>query len=75
MISERDMPSLQPPRHLLAAIADEIMADIRHYYGSDLDDKLLRALRGDIIARLIYVRGEAARGWLGSALLRARGDD
>src|SRR5580765_1764759 len=31
MISDRDMPSMSPPRHELAALADELMDDIRHH--------------------------------------------
>jgi hypothetical protein len=69
-------PSMAPPRHELAALADELMADIRHYYGdASLDEKLARALRGDILARLVYVRKEAARNWLGSPIKRCVDDD
>jgi hypothetical protein len=74
-VSERDMPSMLPPRHELTAIADELVADIRHYYGVALDEKLARALRADIVARVLHVRKEAARAWLGSALTRGGGDD
>jgi hypothetical protein len=67
--AEPDMPSEQPPRHELAAIADKIMA------GVTLEAGDARRLRNRIFQALIYVRGEAARGWLGSALTRERGDD
>jgi len=74
MITDRDMPSMSPPRHELAALADEIITDVRHYYGADIDDKLVRALRRDLIRTLLYVRDEAARGWLGSAIRRSADD-
>jgi hypothetical protein len=70
MIDERDMPSMQPPRHELAAMADEIMAGVVTLEAQDA-----RRLRNRIMAALIYVRHEAARTWLGSALTRGRGDD
>jgi hypothetical protein len=69
MIDERDMPSMLPPRYELAAIADEIMA------GVTLEAHDARRLRNRIFQALIYVRGEAMRAWLGSALTRTRGDD
>jgi hypothetical protein len=58
-----------PPRHELSAIADEIMA------GFTLDAHDSRRPRNRIFQALIYVRGEASRAWLGSAMTRGRGDD
>jgi hypothetical protein len=55
-----------PPRHELSAIADEIMA------GVTLEAGDARRLRNRIFQALIYVRGEAGRAWLGSALTRGR---
>jgi hypothetical protein len=69
MSDERAMPSMLPPRHELSAIADEIMA------GFTLEAGDARRLRNRIFQALIYVRGEAGRAWLGSALTRGRGDD
>jgi hypothetical protein len=70
MTDERDMPSEQPPRDELSAIADEIMAGFVTLEAHDA-----RRLRNRIFQALIYVRGEAERAWLGSALTRGRGDD
>jgi hypothetical protein len=69
MTDESDMPSMLPPRHELAASAAEI-ADNSALEGDDA-----RRLRNRIFQALMYVRGEAARAWLGSALTRGRGDD
>jgi hypothetical protein len=57
-----------PTQHELWALADEIMADIRHYYTpATLDEQHARALRSDIIRTLMQVRTEAGRAWLGSS--------
>jgi hypothetical protein len=67
---ERDMPSEHPPRHELSAIADEIVAGIKQYNGSPLAAHDAKRLRNRIFQALIYVRGEAARAWLGAAMTR-----
>jgi hypothetical protein len=65
-----------PPQHDLAALADELVADIKHYYdGVSLDEQRARALRGDLIRVLTNVHLEASRAFLGSPLRRGRGDD
>ena len=59
----------------LTAIADDLLADIRRYYGAVLDPQQERALRADILSRLTEVRAVTARVWQGLPLTRGRGDD
>jgi hypothetical protein len=53
----------------LVRLADQILADIK------LDAHDAVVLRNRIVGALIYVRQEAGRAFLGSALTRGRGDD
>jgi hypothetical protein len=59
----------------LSAIADQIIADARSYYGAGLDERMRQAFHRDLMMLLSRVHTDASRAWLGSALTRGRGDD
>jgi hypothetical protein len=73
-IDERDMPSM-PSRYELAAIADELVADIQRCSGGALDERSARAVGVLILSRLLSVRARASHACLGSPLTRGRDDD
>jgi hypothetical protein len=64
-----------PPQHEITALADEILAAVQEVTEGALSPRQVKALPTGIVVRLLYVRTEAGRSWLGSALTRGRGDD
>jgi hypothetical protein len=71
---ERDMPS-ERPRHEIAAIADEIMADVRHYYAPAAIEHRHEERVGEVLAGADPdVQGAALAGCLAIWLMGHRGD-